>query len=128
MQVIKSKDQTRIAQAKIMIVLTYYIAMGVSALTAYTIASRNFSPFLDALLSYFVCEGAGTGESCDRSEFMKYNDPVASAISIVTLGLVPVINLVYVVKFRGISASCRGWCGHKGTRAGPVVAAAQNPI
>ncbi len=96
-----------------MIVLLYYIAMGASALTAFTIASRNFSLFLDALLSYFVCEGAGTGESCDRSEFMKYNDPVASAVSFVTLGLIPVINLVYVVKFRGISATCRGWCGRK---------------
>ncbi len=109
----RSKDQTRIAQAKITVVLFYYVILGASTLTTFTLASRNFPLFLDALLTYFVCEGTGTGEPCDRCGFMEYNNPVASTVSMVSLGLIPVINLVYVVRFRGISATCRGWCGRE---------------
>ncbi len=112
-QVIQNKDQTRIAQAKILMVLIYHVVLGASTLTAFTVASRNFPLFLDELLKYFICESAGTGEACDRSGFNKYNNTVASTISFVVLALAPVVNLVYVMKFLSMRETCLRWCGRK---------------
>ncbi len=112
-QVIQKKDQTRIAQAKILIVLVYHVVLGVSYLTTYTIGSRDFSLFLHELLKYFICESAGTGEACDRNGFMEYNNPVASTISYIVLGLLPVVYLMYVMKFPSMRETCLRWCGRK---------------
>ncbi len=110
-QVIQKKDQTRVAQAKILIVLVDYIILGISALTSYSLASRQFSRFLDELQKYFICESAGTGEVCDRSGFMEYNNPASSAISFILLGIVSMVNLLYVMKFQSVRETCLRWCG-----------------
>ncbi len=45
---------------------------------------------------------------------MEYNNPVASAVAYVSIGLVPVINLVYVVKCRCMKpATRREWSRYR---------------
>ncbi len=113
LQIFRSKNETHIAQAKILIVLVYYIVVGASVLTAYSVFTRNETVFKDELREYFICEAAGTGEPCDRSGFMDSNHPVLEAISYILLGLTPVTNLVYVMNFQKMKETCRRWyrCG-----------------
>ncbi len=107
-QVFQKRGHTRVALIKILIVLLCYIALGVSYLSDFTITSWNFPTFLDELLKYFICESAGTGEACDRSGFMQYDNLVSQTISYVFLGLLPVVNLVYVFEFRRMREAFRG--------------------
>ncbi len=99
--------KTHIAQAKILIVLVYYIIVGVSALTFEGIFARNETRFLDELLEYFICEAAGTGEPCDRSGYNEYNDPVSEAVAYILVGLIPLANLMYVMNFEKMRGTCK---------------------
>ena len=112
-QSFKTKSHIRTAQVKVLFVLCYYIVFGVCVLSAYTEFSRTFARFVDELLAYFDCESAGTGEPCDRSGYLDATNPVLSTASFVLLGLVPVVNLVFVVKFQKVMKICKVWCGCK---------------
>ncbi len=111
-QALRSKNETRIAQAKILIVLVYYIAVALGTLGAYSSLARNGKRFREELVKYFTCEAAGTGEPCDRSGYNEYNIPVLEAFGYFFVGLISVANLVYVLNFRKMRGTCRRWCGH----------------
>lgn len=89
---------------KVLIIIFYYILLGVSTLTNFSVHSRNLQHFMRELVSYFLCESTGTsgGKVCDRTVFQQFSNPIPAAISFILLGLYPVINLIYVVNTQEI--------------------------
>ncbi len=117
-QALRNKNETRIAQAKILIVLVYYIAVALGTLGAYSSLARNGKRFREELVEYFICEAAGTGEPCDRSGYNEYNVPVLEAFGYFFIGLISVANLVYAMNFQKMKEICKRWCGHENSSSG----------
>lgn len=89
-------------EMKVLIILFYYVLLGVCTLTTFSVHSRNMQLFTSGLVSYFLCESTGTndGKVCDRTAFEQFSNPIPAAFSFILLGLYPVINLIYVVKIQ----------------------------
>ena len=94
---------------KVLIILIYYILLGVCTLTTFSVTSRNIQHFTRELVSYFLCESTGLsdGEVCDRTTFEQFSNPIPAALSFIILGLYPVINLIYVVNIQELKQKGR---------------------
>lgn len=85
--------------------LCYYIVLGAAVLSIFTIALFNID--VSKLIDYFSCEARGLPPNTNVSECEKQlktiqstNNPIPISLAIVILGFLPVVNLVYIVKFR----------------------------
>ena len=103
------------AEHKILIILCYYVLLGVIALTAFTIFTRNSRLSADSVAEYWQCEIAGVNpeNSCDRlrDSFQQLSYPGLTAVTIVLLGLFPAVNLMYAVNIKEIKQKVKTWCG-----------------
>ncbi len=118
MQALQSKNEIHIAQAKILIVLVFYIAVGLGTLSAYASFAREGPRFRDELERYFICEATGPREPCDRSRYNDYNIPVFEAVAYIVLGLIGIANLTYAMNYRKMREICKRWCGHEKSSSG----------
>ena len=89
-------------ETKVLIVLCYYIILGAVVLSIFTFALFNINT--KKLFDYFTCEANGISTSnttCDEQlkAIRSTDNPIGISIAIVILGFLPVVNLVYVVKF-----------------------------
>ena len=76
------------------------------ALTAFTLSTKNLPLLAAALLNYFSCEQGGYDPEapCRRSDF---GDITAfSTLSHILVGLLPIVNLVYVLNFKELKKHC----------------------
>ena len=91
--------KAKAVEVRVLIILCYFILLGVSALTTFSVSSQNIQHFTRELISYLLCESTGTtnGKLCDRMAFEQLSNPVPTALSFLLLGLYPVVNLIYVV-------------------------------
>lgn len=90
-------------ETKVLIVLCYYIILGAAVLSIFTnvLIKVNINAFID----YFSCERNGLPppnskiSNCEKEKntIQESVDPIPSAVAIVILGFLPVVNLVYVV-------------------------------
>ena len=80
--------------------------MGVVALSAFTVTTRNSRKFADAIAEYWRCETAGVNpeNSCDRLRdlFQPLANPGLTSASYILLGIFPAVNLVFAVNVREI--------------------------
>ena len=91
--------KAKAVEVRVLIILCYFILLGVSALTTFSVSSQNIQHFTRELISYLLCESTGTtnGKLCDRMAFEQFSNPIPTALSFLLLGLYPVVNLIYVV-------------------------------
>ena len=92
--------KAKAVEVRVLIILCYFILLGVSALTTFSVSSQNIQHFTRELISYFLCESTGTTNGklpCDRMAFEQFSNPIPTALSFLLLGLYPVVNLIYVV-------------------------------
>jgi len=115
MKVSKHPFKIGAAERKILIILCYYVLLGVIALTAFTIFTRNSTQFSDAIAEYWLCESTGVNpeNTCDRlrESFQQLSYPGLSAVSYVLLGIFPAVNLIFAVNVKEIKQKFRTWCG-----------------
>ena len=83
------------------------------ALLTYSQGTRDADPFISELLSYFECESRGVvlNMLCDTNGYKRFNGSIAnvlSPISIILLGLYPVLNLIFVINFQELKNLLRG--------------------
>ena len=92
--------------------------MGVVALTAFTITTRNGRLFAEAIAAYWRCETAGVNpeNSCDRlkGSFQQMSNPGLTSASYILLGIFPAVNLVFAVNVREIKQKFKTWRGRAG--------------
>ena len=119
MKVSKHPFKIGTAERKILIILCYYVLLGVIALTAFTIFTRNSTQFSDAIAEYWLCESTGVNpeNSCDRlrESFQQLSYPGLSAVSYVLLGIFPAVNLIFAVNVKEIKQKFKTWCGRAAT-------------
>lgn len=89
-------------EKKIVIVLLYYAILLEFTLLAFTLSTRNIGSFRTAVLINFICESFGFNPEapCDRSLIDDLKFPGVNLVAYTMLGLFPVINFTYVIKFR----------------------------
>jgi hypothetical protein len=90
---------------KVLIILCYYLVLGAAVLTIFTHDLSNLNK-KSMILQYFKCESMGmlhTNDSiCFHStqSIQKLLNPIPTTIATIILGFLPVVNLVYVIKFK----------------------------
>lgn len=100
LQVSGLQRKAKAVEVRVLIILCYFILLGVSALTTFSVSSQNIQHFTRELISYFLCESTGITNGkllCDRMAFEQFSNPIPTALSFLLLGLYPVVNLIYVV-------------------------------
>lgn len=109
MQRLQARSKARITQAKILIIICYYVVLEATTLTAFSVAIRDHPHYVRELSAYFLCESTGvrTGEPCRPSEFRRFNNHIPSMLSFVVLSLIPVVSLVYIVRVQDIKSACQ---------------------
>ena len=109
------------AEAKVFIVLIYYLILGVAIIAILTRALTNLESFGKEALDYFGCEAKGiiippssynmSGEdayaqeayedpqnsTCDRTGIDRFSEPITTTIAFVLLGIYPVVYLIYTI-------------------------------
>lgn len=92
------------AEAKVLVVIVYYMILGVVVLTIFTNSITDLGDLTTATREYFRCEGPGTGNATacesERKEVERMVNIVPTTIAFVLLGLYPVFNLVYTVNVK----------------------------
>ena len=87
-------------ELKILIISCYYVTFAVFIVTTFTITHIQMeAQFFSDVASYFACEATGTGSECDRS-FGELSGEIFSFLSLILIGLFPIVNLVYVLNIQ----------------------------
>ena len=95
------------AETKIILVLCYYALFGIVALSYFAVESSKQDDLFLAIQQYFVCEAVGSGMECDRSGFETYNYHFLTILVYMMLGLIPAVNLTFVINWTAARASCK---------------------
>ncbi len=108
------------AERKILIILCYYIVLGVFTLATFTHGVRRSDKRANEYGKYFLCESTGIDpdnpESCELGNSEDIS--ILLMCSNVLLGLLPAVNLIYAVNGRELkqffnrkSRRMRNWIG-----------------
>ena len=96
-----------IPETKILVVLCYYGFFGVVTLSLLSVESIEQEVQSTAIQEYFICEAAGSSSECDRSSFATVGAQGLVLLNYLMLGLVPTVNLIFVVQWRALKKSCQ---------------------
>ena len=92
------------AEAKVLVVIMYYIILGVVVLTIFTVYTSDVEDFAEAALKYFNCERSGPGNATicqsELEHVQRFVDVIPTTIAFVLLGFYPIFNLVYTVNIK----------------------------
>ena len=96
------------SETKILIALFNYGIFGIVTLSFFSIGTINQNEFIAAIEQYFVCEAAGSGTECDRSEFEQFTYSGLIITTFALLGFAPYVNLIFVINWRATKGLCQG--------------------
>ena len=105
-------------ELRILIVFSYYAILGISALTAFIVSSRNLQGYSNARNIYFLCKRNGIGAECDRSGFENYISRGLAIVGFILVDIYPAVNLVYVIHIadlKNLKQTCAHICKYKGS-------------
>lgn len=110
--------QIGMAEAKILFVVCYYVILGIFGLVTLTYFEATNPSNLKAIMEYFRCQLPGfhpdEGNQCGQKpsvRLLPFN--VLSAVGIIQLGFIPLVILVFTVRFT--KPNCHGWKKLKGS-------------
>ena len=97
---IKKVLKMRSGEVKVLIISCYYAIFAVFIVTTFTITNvQKHEQFTSDITTYFMCEAAGTVRECDKS-FVDHTGDIFTILSIILIGLFPIVNLIYVLNIR----------------------------
>jgi uncharacterized membrane protein YesL len=98
------------AQAKILLIMCYYIAVGTIVLTLFTYYQVAGEADIQAVTSHFACQSAGTQSGRDCGDVpnvhLKLFDSL-TALGIILTGLLPAVVLIFTVKCNSNNKCCK---------------------
>ena len=99
-----------IPEVKILLLLSYFIIVGVVSLVNFSFSTINLNPFFDDLFKYFVCELGGDSSLCAdiRQEFETHLMPGLNIITFVLLALLTWVQLLYAIKIQDVKKLIQG--------------------
>ena len=74
-------------------------------LSTFSVEYAHIEMQYEAIQQYFICEAAGSGLECDRSSFDKLGYHGMVLVGYFLLGLLPLVNLSFVINWRVAKAS-----------------------
>ena len=98
------------AQAKILFIVCYYIAMGTLVLTSYSYYQVAEEANIQALSRYFVCQSTGIQSGRDCGEVPNIHLEVFDslfAVGSILVGLLPAVILIFTVKCNCSKKCCK---------------------
>ena len=98
----KSKSKLSVIETKIFIALIYYTIVGTVTLVDFVILTITEESRISEIEKHFACEARGSGSPCDRSKLEKNGDQWVDLITYALLGLIPVVNLIFIISWKGI--------------------------
>ena len=84
-----------------------YGIFGIVTLSYFSLGIINQNEYITAIEQYFVCEAAGSGAECDRSEFEQFTYSGLEITTFALLGFTPFVNLIFVVNWRTSKDLCQ---------------------
>ena len=94
----KPKNQIRRAQAKILLIMIYYILYGVLVITTYTTAITSSDTALEAFENYFSCQSVGVSFDRDCGPPPENLHRRLVVPSILLVRMMPIVILVFTAK------------------------------
>ena len=109
-----------IPEVKVLLLLSYFIVVGIFSLVTFSVVLVNREPFLDDLFRYFICELTGDSPLCEniQEEFESHLHPGLYNTTFVLLALLTWVHLLYAIKLQDIKTSVQRilsssyCCGH----------------
>ena len=100
------------AEKKLLVVLCYYILFGVTALITFALYTARRDTLIATTIQYFTCEATGhVPGKCDRALFQQHDDIWwLFCVVYILLGLIPTVNLIFVVNFGVIQEKVLACC------------------
>ena len=89
-----------VPEVKILIVLSYYMVLGIVQLLNITISLNNATPFLKDLFKYFECQLPGYDPMCEdiRRQFETHLKPELNGVSYFLYALITWVGLLFAVR------------------------------
>ena len=91
-----------VIETKIFIALTYYTLAGAVILADTTLLTSKINSRTTELQKYFICEGKGSGSSCDKSKLQQISTPWLDLTANVLLGLLPAVSLIFIISWKDV--------------------------
>ncbi len=98
------------AQAKILLIMCYYIAVGTIVLTLFTYYQVAGEADIQAVTSHFACQSAGTQSGRDCGDVPNVHLELfdsLTALGIILTGLLPAVVLMFTVKCNRNNRCCK---------------------
>jgi hypothetical protein len=93
-------------EMKLLVVLFYFIIFGVVSLVHYSIADAQQDEFINGLNVYFDCQSTGlvngTNDCDPYGHYQRLDNPYFKSIAYIMMGLVPIVNFVFVVQWKAV--------------------------
>ena len=107
-----------VPEIKMLLLLSYFIAFGVTTLVNFSIVISEADGFYYDLLKYFECNLFGSNPRCEeyRQKFEKHLKPGLNAVTFIMLGL-PWAHLLFAVQAHDVKQLMKKmmtWCHAKG--------------
>ena len=93
-----------VPEVKILILLSYFIVLGIMTLVNFSVTIKEADPFLDDLFRYFTCQLGGFNPECEdiRRQFEKHLKPGLSGANYLLVGLITWVNLLFTIQVEDV--------------------------
>ena len=93
-----------IPEVKILLLLSYFIIIGIISVVNFSISVTNLNKFLEDLFRYFVCELNGDNPHCEniRKEFEGHLNPGLNLTSFVLLAFLTWVHLLFAIRLEDV--------------------------
>ena len=101
---IRQHLRTNKAEIKVLFALCYYFLLGTFMFGAIIAPATNYSKYITAVSDYFQCESTGVYPNktvCERN-FEKFDGRILLTTGLCFLGMLPIVNLLYVWNIQAI--------------------------
>lgn len=89
-----------VPEVKILILLSYFIILGIMSLVNFSVSLNEANPLLDDFVRYFTCQLGGFNPMCEdiRRQFRKHLKPELNGVTYFLTGLIPWVYLMFTVQ------------------------------
>ena len=93
-----------VPEVKILILLSYFIILGIISLMNFSVSINNASLILDGLFRYFACQLGGYNPMCEdiRQQFEKHLKPEINGATYFLIGLITWVYLLFAIQAQDV--------------------------
>ena len=95
-------------EIKILILTIYFIIFSILVTTNISLIIKYSNNYYERLYGYFYCQLHGDNSACDKlkEEYKQFDYPHLTSITILMIGLVTCVNLIFAIKVQDVKEFC----------------------